>query len=300
MDLKNIDLNLMMVFRQLLIDRSVTRAADNLGVSQPAVSNALSRLRKLFANRLFVRTLQGMEPTPFAAQLAGPVSNALDLIHIAINQNVAFDPSISSYAFKIGMTDIGEICFLPSLMEKLLDLAPGVSISTVRNSAVNLNDEMAAGTVDMVIGYLPDMKDGAFQSRLFTQSYVCLLRRGHRLDKGEISLEDFSRADHVSVISLGTGHDQIDMLIDRACPGRKIRLTVPHFVALGYILSSTNMIATVPEYLARRMRQPFGLTYVPHPLPHPDIPINIFWHEKYNQDPANKWLRRVLTDMFRE
>lgn len=304
MELKNIDLNLLVVFNQLLIDRSVTNASDNLGVSQPAISNALSRLRKNFDNELFVRTPKGMEPTPFACQLAQPVTNALDLIHSAINQNTKFDPTTSTKVFKISTTDIGEICFLPALMEKLLSLAPNVSISIVRNTAVNLNDEMAAGKVDMAIGYLPNMKGGSFQSRLFTQSYVCIFRKGHVLDKGTISLEDFSESDHVSVISLGTGHDQIDNQIDnqikRTCKRRKIRLTVPHFVALGYILSTTNMIATAPKYLAEQMLEPFGLKYAPHPVPHSEFPINVFWHEKYNQDPANRWLRGLFFEMFRK
>lgn len=299
MELKNMDLNLMVVFRQLLTDRSVTLAADNLGVSQPAVSNALARLRKNFDNVLFVRTPQGMVPTPFATRLAGPVTEALDLIHNAVNHNSKFDPATSTHRFKVGMTDIGEICFLPELMEKLLGLAPGVSISTVRNTAVNLNDEMSMGKVDMAIGYLPDIKGGAFQSRLFTQNYVCLFRQGHILDKPKITIAEFSEADHVSVVSLGTGHDQIDTHIDRSCQRRRIRLTVPHFVALGYILSTTNMIATVPEYLAQRMMEPFGLKYTAHPVSHPEIPINIFWHEKYNQDPANKWLRGIFIEMFR-
>ena len=183
MELKDVDLNLLVVFNQLLIERRVSRVADTLGVSQPAVSNALARLRKLLGDELFTPTPKGMEPTPFAEQMVEPVAYALGMIHGAINQRASFDPATSQRAFKVGMTDIGEIYFLPRLMDELLRLAPGVSVSTVRNHAVNLKDEMEAGHVDLALGLLPMLQSGFYQRRLFRQRYVCLFRKGHALDK---------------------------------------------------------------------------------------------------------------------
>jgi DNA-binding transcriptional LysR family regulator len=294
MELKDIDLNLLVVFNQLLVERRVSRVADNLGLSQPAVSNALARLRKLTDDTLFLRTTRGMEPTPYAQQLAEPVAYALGMIHSAVNQKTSFDPATAKRAFTVGMTDIGEIYFLPTLMEELAKVAPGVTMSTVRNTNVNLRDEMEAGHINLAIGLLPQLKAGFFQRRLFKQRYVCMFRKGHRLDKRKVSLAEFSSADHVVVVSEGTGHGKVDELLERSGVVRNVRLTVPHFVAVGHILHQSDMVATVPERLAQALVGPFELAYVSHPATLPEIAINMFWHAKYNKDPANEWLRGLV------
>jgi DNA-binding transcriptional LysR family regulator len=296
MELKDIDLNLLVIFNQLLIERKVSKVAENLGLGQPAVSNALARLRKLFGDELFLRTSSGMQPTPFADQLAESIGYALGMIHGAINVKNSFDPATSKRRFSVGMTDIGEIYFLPLLMEKLQKLAPAVSISTIRNT-INLKDAMEAGHVDLAVGLLPQLKAGFFQRRLFTQQYVCMFRQGHPLGKKKILPSDFFATDHVSIVSAGTGHGMVDEILDKNSPQRKVRLTVPHFVAVGHILQSTDLLATVPERLAEKMAKPFNLKYVAHPVKLPQISINLFWHAKYHKDPANQWLRGLIFDM---
>ena len=297
MELKDIDLNLLVVFNQLLAERKVSKVAENLGLGQPAVSNALARLRRQFDDPLFLRTANGMQPTPFAEQLAESVGYALGMIHGAVNARNAFDPASSRRSFTVGMTDIGEIYFLPRLMQRIGELTPGVAISTVRNTAVNLKDAMEAGQVDLAIGLLPQLKAGFFQRRLFEQDYVCLMRRGHRLDQRRLRLADFFAAEHVAIVSAGTGHGQVDEILDKHSPQRRVKLKVPHFVAIGHILQSTDLIATVPERLAERMADPFGLTHLPHPVRLPRIAINLFWHAKYHKDPANQWLRTLVFDL---
>ena len=294
MDLKDVDLNLLVVFNLLLVDRSVSKVADNLGLSQPAVSNALARLRKLTGDTLFLRTTKGMEPTPFAQQLAEPIAYALGLIHSAVNQRTSFDPMTAKRSFAVGMTDIGEIYFLPKLMEALSKGAPAVTMTTVRNTSVNLRDGMEAGLIDLAIGLLPQLKAGFFQRRLFRQRYVCMFRKGHGLDKRSVSLGEFSSADHVVVVSEGTGHGKVDELMERAGVLRNVRLTVPHFVAVGHILQHSDMVATVPERLAQALVGPFRLAYVKHPASLPEIAISMFWHAKYHKDPANEWLRNLI------
>ncbi|EJL91345.1 transcriptional regulator [Polaromonas sp. CF318] len=294
MELKDIDLNLLVIFNQLLTERKVSKVAENLGLGQPAVSNALARLRKLFGDELFLRTSSGMQPTPFADQLAESIGYALGMIHGAINVKNSFDPASSKRRFTVGMTDIGEIYFLPLLMEKIQKVAPGVSISTVRNTSVNLKDAMEAGHVDLAIGLLPQLKAGFFQQRLFSQQYVCVFRKNHPLDKRKVSSSDFFASDHVVIASAGTGHGKVDEILDSGSQKRRIRLTVPHFVAIGHILQSTDMVATVPERLAEKMVKPFNLRYVNHPVKLPQIAINLFWHAKYHKDPANQWLRSLV------
>jgi len=298
MNLKDIDLNLLVVFNQLFTEKSVSAVAANLELTQPAVSNALSRLRRVLGDELFLRTSRGMEPTPYAIQLAEPIAYALGTIHDTLNRRSDFDPARSTRKFTLAMTDIGEIYFLPKLMESLSRLAPGVTISTVRNTAVNLSDEIEAGNVQLAIGLLPRLKSGYFQRRLFRQRYVCMFRQGHALDKQRISAEEFSAAQHVVVIAEGTGHASVDESIQRRGVKRNVLLTVPHFVALGHILSSSDMVATVPERYAHACLQPFDLRFVPHPVPLPEIGINLFWHAKFHKDPENQWLRGLVFDLF--
>ncbi|MES2534240.1 MAG: LysR family transcriptional regulator [Pseudomonadota bacterium] len=298
MDLKDVDLNLLLVFDHLLRERRVAAVAEKLGLTQPGVSNALKRLRRLLGDELFLRTSRGMEPTPYALRLAEPIGYALSTIHNSLNEVSTFDPASSSRTFTIAATDIGEIYFLPTLMKKLSLVAPGVKISTVRNTAVNLQDEMEAGRVDLAIGLLPQLKSGYFQRRLFKQSYVCMFRKGHALDKKSMTTEEFCEAEHVIVVSSGTGHAIADQSIERAGIVRHVRLTVPHFVAVSHIVANSDMVATVPERYARESAGPFGLKYVKHPVPLPEIIINIFWHAKFNKDPATQWLRGVIFEAF--
>jgi len=300
MELHEIDLNLLVVFNQLLVERRVSKVADNLGVSQPAVSNSLAKLRKLFGDELFLRTPKGMEPTPYADQLAESVSYALAMIHSGVNQRTSFDPATERRSFTVGMTDIGEIVFLPELIARVKREAPGIALSTVRNAAINLRDELESGKVDMAIGLLPQLKAGFFQRRLFKQRYVCLMRRGHRLDKKRITLAEYAGAEHLVVVSAGTGHGKVDELLQRSGIERTVQLTVPHYVSVGHILQRSELITTVPEKLADRLLEPFSLAKVAHPAKLPEVAINAFWHAKYHRAPANRWLRSVVFELFGE
>ncbi len=244
LELKDLDLNLLVIFLQLFRDRRVTTAAEALDLSQPGVSSALNRLRRLLGDELFYRTGRGMQPTPYAEELAEPIEEALALIRQTVNQRSAFDPLTSSRRFVIGMTDVGEIYFVPSLMRIISKLAPGVTISTVRNSRVNLKVEMEDGLVDLAIGLLPDLKNDFYQRRLFRQGYACLFRVGHPFDGVPFGVDEFAAAEHVVVVSSGTGHGKTDELIERSAVRRNVRLRVPHFVALPYILEETDLDRT--------------------------------------------------------
>jgi DNA-binding transcriptional LysR family regulator len=215
-----------------------------------------------------------------------------------MNQQRSFDAASSARRFVIGMTDIGEIYFLPRLMQELARAAPGVTVSTVRNTTVNLKDEMEAGHVDLAIGLLPQLTAGFLSRRLFRQHYVCTFRRGHPLDKRRISLREFSAAEHLVVMSPGTGHGKADELMERARIARNVKLRVPHFVAVGHLLRGSDLVATLPERLAERIAEPFDLAYVSHPAKLPEISIDLFWHARYHRDPASHWLRAVIGRMF--
>jgi DNA-binding transcriptional LysR family regulator len=293
----NPDLNLLTVFVQIYQDRKVSLAADNLGLSQPAVSSALGRLRTLLNDAVFVRTPRGMQPTPLADELAVPITNALTSIRETLARRVLFDARTSTRTFTMAMTDIGEFHFLPPLVKYVEEHAPGVSLATVRNTAVNLRFEMEMGKVDLALGYLPDLTTDFHRRVLFAQRYVCLFRKGHALDRPEPSLEAYRAAEHAIVLSAGTGHGRADEAIDRAIQ-RRIRLRVPHFVALADVLETSDLVATVPELFAMRSVRRFALSCRPHPVDLPSIEISLFWHTKYHRDPANQWLRQRVAEHF--
>jgi DNA-binding transcriptional LysR family regulator len=298
MDLTDIDLNQLVLFQELMVERRVSKVAEKLGITQPAVSNTLAKLRRTLGDELFLRTPAGMVPTPYAEQLSEPIGYALGMIHSGLNQQIRFEPAKVKGSMTIGMTDIGEIVFLPTLLDRLKREAPNLMINTVRTTAVNLREDMESGKVDLAIGLLPQLKAGFFQRRLFMQRYVCLFRKGHPLEKKRMSLNEFRAAEHLVVITAGTGHGKVDELIRRTGIDRTVRLTVPHYVSVGHILQSSDLLATVPERLAQGLAHPFGLTYVAHPARLPEIAINAFWHAKVHRSPANQWLRGLVFELF--
>lgn len=300
MDLRQIDLNLLVVFNQLLVDRSVSLTADKLGLSQPAVSNALKRLRDLLKDDLFVRTSRGMEPTPYAMHLIEPVGYALGMLQSALSQRDSFDPATSERTFTLAITDIGEIYFMPTLMATLSRVAPHIKISTLRHQEGHLSDDMASGNVDLAIGLLPSLTTGFFQRRLFKQRYVCMFRQGHPQANNPITLAQYKSLPHVGIVSANTGHGELDDWLTKKGIERHVQLQVPHFVAVGHILHSSDLIATVPERFAQKCEEPFQLETSPLPFKLPDIAIHLFWHAKYNREPANMWLRQQMVSLFSE
>jgi DNA-binding transcriptional LysR family regulator len=299
MELSDLDLNLLVVFQQLLRDRRVSRVAVTLGLSQPAVSNALRRLRGLLGDELFLRTPAGMEPTPYALQLAAPVGQALDTLRDALNVRASFDPATSSRCFSLAMTDVGETYFLPVLMDALAREAPGVTLRCVPVADAALREEMAAGRVDLALGWLPQLQAGFFQQALFRQRYVALMREGHPLAaRSTVSTAQYRQAAHARVVSTGTGHGQVEAALDRLGVARTVQLTLPHYVALGHVLGSTDLLATVPERFAERACLPFGLVARPLTLKLPGSTIAQLWHAHLHRDPGHQWLRGLLARRF--
>jgi len=298
MNLKDVDLNLLVVFNELHKHGRVSAAAESLGISQPGVSNALSRLRKLLGDELFLRTSRGMVPTPYAESLAQPIADALAALQGTLNARVAFDPARSERAFVIGVNDVGETYFLPRLMRALDQVAPGVTIRTVRTTSIDVRDEMERGRMDLAMGFLPGLKGGFFQRRLFRQPYVCIFRQDHPLARSGVSARQFRAAEHVAIVSEGTGHGVVDEVIARAGIRRRLRLTVPHFMAVGPVLQATDMIAVVPQRFADCACGPFGLAAAPCPVKIPESVINVFWHARNHREAANQWLRQVVVDVF--
>lgn len=296
-DLRNLDLNLLLVFQHLLEQRNISAVARLMGLSQPAASNALRRLRQAFGDDLFVRTAQGMQPTPLAERLAEPVGEALALLTHMLAERVDFDPAASSRRFRIAMSDVGEIHFMPTLMQRCAQLAPHVRIDSVRLTGAQLRREMESGRVDLAIGAHDDMGAGLFQRMLFRQGYLTLYRRGHPRVRASMTRKAFAAESHL-IVSHAAPYGQINQALERAGVVLDRHCSVPHFGAVPYIVASTDLLATVPEKLAQDAAMRFGLRTFEPPIDAPSLQTNLFWPRRLHRDPANQWLRGLIVETF--
>ncbi len=301
----DIDLNLLLVFQEVYRERQISSAARRLGLSQSAVSNALARLRRSFGDELFVRTASGMQPTPLASQMAEPIGAAMAQVALALNQRSRFEPATSNRRFMLAMTDVGEVYFMPTLIERCRQLAPSVEISSVRVGALSLKEEMEGGRVDLAVGPFEDVSEALYQRHLFRQPFVAMFRKGHPLARGELTLARFAQAEHLLVDAADSPYDRVNAALARAGVGQATngfgtRYRVPHFTAVPYIVSTSDLVVTVPQKLAERAALPFGLEWATPPLDLPPLQTNIFWHRRFNQDPGSQWLRGLLADVFAE
>lgn len=300
-NIANVDLNLLVAFDAIFRDRNITLAAQRIGLSQPAMSSALGRLRRTFDDALFVRTGRGMQPTPYAQLLAPPIQRACELISDSLLIGATFDPARATRTFSLYMTDIGEAVFLPRLIGAMGRIAPGVRVRVLRVPARGAQEAMAAGEVDVAIGLFPDLKAGFFQQRLYRDEFVCIVRTGHPGLGAPLTAKAFADMRHAAIESAGTGHQAV---VERAFARHRLHprigVTVPHFMALPAIIAATDLIATVPRRLARTFAAYPKIALVDAPIRIPSVDIRQHWHKRYHHDDANKWLRRLIADLFLE
>jgi DNA-binding transcriptional LysR family regulator len=295
MNVHDIDLNLLRVFDAVLHEKGVTPAAARLGLTQPAVSNALARLRKLFGDALFVRTPRGVDATPFARELAEPVRQALALLESALAHGPGFDPATSARAFRFYMSDLGQIEFLPPLVERVQRDAPGVRLEAVALEVDDIADALAAGALDLAIGFLPGLAAPVRRQALFRDPYLCLMRADHPITA--LTKKKFLEASHALVTYRG-GHRVIEEALDRAGLARRIALRVPHFTVVPMVLERTDLVLTLPARVARVFERRGKLKALPPPVPIPQAEVAVHWHERFEPDPGNRWLRERVVELF--
>jgi DNA-binding transcriptional LysR family regulator len=296
-DLRALDLNLLIVFQYLMEDRNLSAVARRLGITQPAASNALRRLRATFDDALFVRTAQGMLPTPYAQHLGGAVAEALSTLAHALEAPPRFDPSASTRRFRVAMTDVGEIHFMPALMEHCARQAPGVRVESVRLQGAELQREMDAGRVDMALGAFHGLAGGLLQRMLFRQGYATLFRRDHPTAHEGMGLKAF-RAERHLLVSHAAPYGQVNQALEKAGLALASHFSVPHFAAVPYIVSATDLLATVPRKLADSAASRFGLGVLTPPIRVPALQSNLYWHARFQRDGGNQWLRALIVDIF--
>lgn len=299
MDIRAVDLNLLVIFDAMARHRSVNRAAEAVGLSQPATSAALARLRLLFGDALFVRAGAGMEPTPRALELAPAVHAVVETISTQILQQAAFDPLVADRTFTILTPDIGEIAFIPPVLRRLRTHAPGVRLHAVSMPRKAAAEALESGAAELAVGFFPDLqKAGFFQQGLFKTSYACIACAGNREVGPRLTLKQYLAARHVVVRPEGREH-AFDRYLEEKGQHRRVMLELSHFMSLLAILPGSDLIATVPDDIATAVERHIRIKRIALPLRAPTIDVQQFWHRRLQHDPANKWLRGVFHEVNR-
>ncbi|HUI81458.1 MAG TPA: LysR family transcriptional regulator [Bryobacteraceae bacterium] len=295
--MKNIDLKLLAIIGDLYHTKSVSQTAENLAISQSAVSMSLAKLRKHFNDPLFVRTSAGMEPTPHAAELIQLLQRAEDLLRTALGHHVVFNPIESNRIFRLHSTDIAQVTLLPKLMRRLRDVAPSVRVNLGRISDTTPK-LLESGDVDVAVGFILPMGAGFCQQSLFGETFVCAMRRNHPRVGNVLSLERFSSEVHLAISTSGTGHSIVERTLEIKGIKREVGLTVPSFLGVGSILASTDYLVTLPSQLAEHLARTGNIKVLKLPLALPSYVIMQHWHERYTHDPAVRWFRSLIAELF--
>jgi DNA-binding transcriptional LysR family regulator len=299
MDIRSVDLNLLVIFDAMARHRSVIRTAEAVGLSQPATSAALARLRVLFDDALFVRGGSGMKPTPRALQLAPGVHRVIETISTEILQQAAFDPARAERSFTILTPDIGEIAFVPGVLRCLRQQAPSVRLQAVAMPRKAAAEALESGRAELAVGFFPDLhKAGFFQQGLFKTSYACIACATNRKVGKRLSMKEFLAAGHVLVRPDGREH-ALDRVLEEKGHRRRVILELSHFMSLLAILPGGDLIATVPEDIASAVARHIRIRRIELPFRPPVIEVQQFWHRRMQHDPANQWLRGLFYSVNR-
>jgi DNA-binding transcriptional LysR family regulator len=290
------DAKLLRLFDLLHHTGSVTRAAEALGLSQPTVSIWLSKLRSQFNDPLFVRTSEGMQPTPRADALIDTVRSALTSFRQLSESAPVFNPAIAERSFRICMTDASHITLLPQLLSHVRSLAPKVRLDAARIDA-NMPLALQTGDADIAIGLVPQLEAGFYQQTLFTQDWVCLSKKNHPRIGKTLSLKQYKEEAHI-LIAAGTGAVLQSEALKRHKINRRVLLELPGFLGLPAILATTDLIVTLPRHIGETLAHSGDLKVLDCPVNIPSFKVKQHWHERYHNDPANQWLRGLCATLF--
>jgi len=296
----NFDLNLLRVAVALYEEQSVTRAAERLGISQPSVSNALARLRTQIGDPLFVRSKDGMQPTPRAHAIVRKAQPILLSVDVDVLAESPFDPASGSFTATFAMSDVGEMVFLPRILERIKCVAPRCTVHSVTLGHREVERRLESGDIDLAVGYFPDLnKSGFLRQRLFTHHFVCVMRADHPIWAPRLALEDFLAVEHAVVRAEGRSQEIFERLLAKKKIVRKVALLTPHFLSLPVILLRSDLVATVPHAIGMYCETTgVKVRSALPPFEVPRIPLMQHWHRRFQNDARSRWLRAVLRELF--
>lgn len=292
-----LDASLLVLFDAIYRLRSVTRAAEQLGLSQPTVSVWLGKLRRQFHDPLFIRSAGGMQPTPRADALIEPAREALKLLHGLVTGHDAFDPRTARRTFRIAMTDASHITLLPRLLAHLRTVAPLAGLEVAPISATTAR-ALESGEVDLALGFIAGLETGFHEQALYPQDFICLVSSRHPRVKRAFSLAAFKAEGHVAVLS-STSYPMLSAAMTRQGIVRRTVLELPGFLGLAAVVSTTDLVATVPRTIGETLAAAGGIRVLPCPVRIAPFDVKQYWHARYHHDAGHRWLRAACGELFR-
>jgi DNA-binding transcriptional LysR family regulator len=298
--LADLDITQLIVFDAIYRNVSVTKAARALDLPQATLSRGLAKLRSHFNDALFVRTKQGMQPTPIAENLVAPIAEMLKIYQTRLRNAGGFDPATTLREFNIAISDIDSVLVLPALHRVSEAAAPFVKFSATPLGRQELITGLESGEVDLAIGNFKELYGCVRSQTLAADKYVCLTRRNVRNSTKPPSLQVFRTAKHVLVDARATGgvHQQVERRLLEICPPQNIRLISESFLVAGLLIDQGDFILTVPSRAASLLCEKSNLVAFKPPVDFPEFKVTQYWHERYHNEPGNQWLRRTIRQIF--
>jgi DNA-binding transcriptional LysR family regulator len=287
---------MLILFDEIYRTQSMTRAAERLELSQPTASIWLAKLRREWHDPLFVRTSSGMQPTPRADVLIGPAREALALLRRLSGEERAFDPAAAHRSFRVCMTDASHITLLPRILAHVRSVGPDIRLEVAPISATTAQ-MLETGEADLAIGYIPGLEAGFHEQRLYRQDFVCLVNARHPRIGATFTARAYKEEAHIGILS-STSYPMLESSIRSQGIDRRVQLELPGFLGLAAIVSSTDLIATVPRTIGETLAQMGPIKLFPCPVKVPTFMVKQYWHARYHHDPGVRWLRGVCARLF--
>ncbi len=297
------DYNLFPVFVEIVRHRNVSKAASVLGITQSAASNALSRLRYMLGDKLFIRASHGVVPTEYALKIAGRIEAAVEELKIIGTEESLRHIEISGITrrFRIVASDLEESLIVPKLVEYLGKDAPGIQLEIRPYNRNTIKDEFQLNNADLVMAYLVDSYANTTSMDLLYQDFCCAVRKGHPKIKGSISLQEFIQHNHILVSpDKGGFHGLVDDKLKERGVKRKVVVSAPHFLSGCQLCAYSNHVITLPRFLAEQVADPFKLNLFELPFQMDGFTIGIHWHQRLDNDPEHKVIRELIQKIVRD
>lgn len=291
------DLNLLPIFVALMEERSVTRAAERVGMTQPALSNALSRLRVMLQDQLFIRERYGIQPTPVALDLAPAIAAALARLDDAISGQQAFDPAQAERLFTIAPNGYVEFVLVPAIVARLQQVAPGIKLRLTPYGNDLVETGVVSGTTALVLGRIVDPPDNLVVQHLLDEGLACVVRADHPEVGEAITREQFETLKHVNIVPPGRMRAGLFQALAQQQLKRDVAISVTNFFAVAEMVAVTDYCATLPNLICRRLAHDPRLKVLAAPVDLGTFPVEMAWHVRYRRDPAHRWLRGLIADV---
>jgi DNA-binding transcriptional LysR family regulator len=297
MNIRDIDWKSLLLLEALVTERNVSKVAKQFGMSQPAVSNSLARMRELFNDPLLMRTREGMLPTARAEQLLGPIRQARRVLEQTVTREAGFDPAKSERRFTVAATDYAEYVVMPRLTHWLSENAPGIHIELQPLKQKVPLPDLESGQLEIAIGYFNASHASLYQKHLFTEEFVCLIKAGSGRAKGPLTIQEYADMKHVLVAPWGGKAGLVDALLAKKGLARNVCVTTPHFLMAPWLVAESGYACTLPRGVANAHAQSLHLEILELPFTLPPLPFRQLWHERVHNDPGQVWLRSKIAEL---